>query len=125
MGVGNATKGLVIDMADEQVQAQTAAPDEGMAGEWLIILKMPMGTQKIPASYTMDGSTMTGTMKFMGKVVEVEDGVATTEGFSCKLHVKMLGQELEADVDGVRDGDTTSGTVTTKMGTLDYEGPRK
>ena len=83
-----------------------------------------MGAQQIEIDLKTDGTALTGTMVFMGKKLDVQEGVATQAGFSYKIVVKAMLKKMEAQVHGVREGDTIKGTVQSPMGTFDLEGKR-
>ena len=90
-----------------------------------------MGKQRGKIVFAVDGTTLTGTMDFMGRTYKVESGIATAEGYSYeinakvmlrRLNAKVMLRRLNAKVRGTRSGDAIEGTLTAPMGSITFNG---
>jgi NAD(P)-dependent dehydrogenase (short-subunit alcohol dehydrogenase family) len=99
-------------------------PDQGLAGHYAASVDTPMGKQEVELDLATDGTALTGTMVFMGKKLQIENGKATTVGFSYDIHIKMMMRKVDASVHGKRDGDTLSGTIDNPMGSFAFTAAR-
>lgn len=86
------------------------------------IINTPMGKQRGKIVFAVDGTTLTGTMDFMGRTYKVESGIATAEGYSYEINAKVMLRRLNAKVRGTRSGDAIEGTLTAPMGSITFNG---
>ena len=110
--------------ADEKGLDKSGAPDPQLAGTYDALIGTPMGKQRGKIVFAVDGTTLSGTMDFMGRTYIVEKGVATVEGFSYEINAKVMLRRLNAKVRGTRTGDTIEGTLTAAMGSIKFSGTR-
>ncbi|MCD8316695.1 MAG: SDR family oxidoreductase [Eggerthellaceae bacterium] len=99
--------------------------DEGLGGFYEADVDSPMGEQKMSFDFSCDGQELTGHVNFMGRDYDIEDGHATTAGFTFVMQVKMMVKKIEAQVSGVREGDVIKGVVKTNLGDMTFEGTRQ
>ncbi len=104
--------------------SDSTEPDSGLDGMYTATVNTPMGAQQIEIDLKTDGTALSGTMVFMGKKLDIQEGVATQAGFSYKIVVKAMLKKMEAKVHGTREGDAIKGAVQSPMGTFDLEGKR-
>lgn len=99
-------------------------PDLELAGKWKAKVDTPMGAQEVEIDAHVDGTSLSGTMVFMGKKLDIQDGIATKAGFSYEVHIKVMLKKLDAIVSGTRDGDTLTGTIENPMGVFAFTAER-
>ena len=63
-------------------------------------------------------------MLFMGKKLDIQNGIATKAGFSYEVHIKVMLKKLDAIVSGTRDDDTLTGTIDNPMGSFTFTAER-
>lgn len=102
----------------------SADPDPELQGLWKVQVDTPMGRQDVEIDAKVEGNVLTGTMLFMGKKLDIQDGVASKEGFSYGIHVKVMMRKMDATVSGTRDGDTLAGTVNNPIGSFAFTATR-
>jgi NAD(P)-dependent dehydrogenase (short-subunit alcohol dehydrogenase family) len=112
------------DAAPAADPASSDEADPGLDGTWKATVETPMGKQDIELDLRTDGTALAGTMVFMGKRIDVLEGVATAAGFRYRIQVKAMLKKMEATVTGTRDGDAVRGTVESPMGAFPFEGAR-
>lgn len=100
-------------------------PDLELAGTYDAVIATPMGKQKGELKFNVEGTSLTGTMDFMGRTYKVENGVATMEGFSYEINAKVMLRKMHATVRGKRIGNIVEGTLTAPMGSIAFDGKRK
>ena len=110
--------------ADEKGLDTSGAPDPQLAGTYDALIGTPMGKQRGKIVFAVDGTTLSGTMDFMGRTYIVEKGIATAEGFSYEINAKVMLRRLNAKVRGTRKGDTIQGTLTAAMGSIEFSGTK-
>lgn len=99
-------------------------PDPGLAGMWCAQVETPMGKQEVEIDAQVNGTTLTGTMLFMGKRLDIRDGRVSKAGFTYSIQLKAMLRKMEATVRGERDGDTLTGTVSNPMGEFPFTAKR-
>lgn len=99
-------------------------PDTGLDGTYSASVETPMGTQQIELDLHTAGTTLTGTMVFMGKRIDIQNGTATQSGFAYDITVKTMLKKMTAHIHGVRNGDAVEGAVESPMGTFAFKGKR-
>jgi hypothetical protein len=104
--------------------SNSSEPDPGIEGAWKGTITAPMGEQATELDLKVDGTALFGTMVFMGKTIDLRDGVATKSGFSFSTQAKVMLRKVESHIEGTRDGDRLVGTMTNPMGTLPFEARR-
>lgn len=104
--------------------AQSDEQDQELAGHYVANVDTPMGKQDVELDLSTDGTALSGTMVFMGKKLQIENGKATTAGFSYDIHIKMMMKKMDASVRGRRDGDTLVGTIDNPMGSFKFTAKR-
>lgn len=104
---------------------ESAAPDADLAGVFDAVIATPMGKQRGELKFQVDGTKLTGTMDFMGRTYQVENGVATVEGFSYEINAKVMLRKMHATVRGKRTGDAIEATLTAPMGSIPITGSKK
>ena len=110
--------------ADEKGLDESGAPDPQLSGSYDALINTPMGKQRGKIVFAVDGTSLSGTMDFMGRTYIVEKGIATAEGFSYEINAKVMLRRLNAKVRGTRKGDTIEGTLTAPMGSIAFSGKR-
>ena len=108
--------------SEEKGLDATGAPDPELAGTYDALINTPMGKQRGKIVFAVDGTTLTGTMDFMGRTYKVESGIATAEGYSYEINAKVMLRRLNAKVRGTRSGDAIEGTLTAPMGSITFNG---
>lgn len=121
---GEAAETASSDEASVVDPGASSEPDPGMAGTWKAKVNTPMGTQEVEVDAHVDGTTLSGTMLFMGKKLDIQNGIATKAGFSYEVHIKVMLKKLDAIVSGTRDGDTLTGTIDNPMGSFAFTAER-
>lgn len=111
--------------ADDVINVESSdEPDQKLAGSYRATVDTPMGTQEVGFDLRTDGKALFGTMLFLGKKLEIEEGIATTAGFSYTIRVKVMLKKMEAHVSGTRSGDSIRGTIETPMGSFSFSGEK-
>ncbi|MGI6216618.1 MAG: SDR family NAD(P)-dependent oxidoreductase [Coriobacteriales bacterium] len=112
------------EAAEKEAIEHSNEPDQGLAGRYSASVDTPMGKQEVELDLSTDGTLLTGTMVFMGKKLQIENGKATTAGFSYDIHVKMMMKKMDASVHGRREGDTLTGSIDNPMGSFAFTAKR-
>lgn len=112
-----------VDDAKDLLDAADS-PDYELAGTYNALINTPMGKQKGKIIFNVEGTTLTGTMDFMGRTYNVENGIATSQGYFFEINAKVLLRKMHATVRGTRSGDLINGTLTAPMGSIDFTGKR-
>ena len=96
----------------------------GIAGNWKITVKTPMGDQQSTLALTVDGAKLTGTQTTSFGVDQLTDGVVS--GNSAKWNAKMTSPfTMELEFSATVDGDNISGKVKAGMfGESPFSGTR-
>jgi NAD(P)-dependent dehydrogenase (short-subunit alcohol dehydrogenase family) len=116
VGEKNASEKDAAEHSDE--------PDPGLTGRYATSVDTPMGKQEVELDLSTDGTALTGTMAFMGKKLQIENGRVTTAGFSYEIHVKVMMRKMDASVHGRRDCDTLVGAIDNPMGSFAFTAKR-
>ena len=112
-----------VDDAKDLLDAADS-PDYELAGTYNALINTPMGKQKGKIIFNVEGTMLTGTMDFMGRTYNVENGIATSQGYFFEINAKVLLRKMHATVRGTRSGDLINGTLTAPMGSIDFSGKR-
>jgi hypothetical protein len=86
-----------------------------VAGAWKGTMNTPMGNVEIAADLKADGSTLTGTLNFMGNDQKIEKGKVDAEKVSFEINMEFGTMQYKGSVDG----DELKLTVTVQ----DHEDP--
>lgn len=109
---------------DEKPLDTSGTPDAELAGTYDALINTPMGKQRGKIVFAVDGTTLSGTMDFMGRTYTIEKGVGTAEGFAFEINAKVMLRSLNAKVRGERKGAAITGTLTAPMGSIEFSGTR-
>jgi len=123
-GSGSATASGFGSAAGSDSVSDSSEPDDALDGVYKASVDTPMGTQEIELDLKTNGTELVGTMVFMGKRIEIENGKATRSGFAYDITVKAMLKKMAAHIQGRRDGDLVSGTIVNPMGTFGFKGER-
>lgn len=111
------------DDADPVVDV-AGVPDPDLAGIYDAVIATPMGKQAGKIVLEVNGTALSGTMDFMGRTYQVENGIATREGFSYEINAKVMLRKVHGDVYGTRDGNAIEGRLKTPMGSIGFTGSK-
>ena len=111
--------------SDEDQLDANGTPDVELAGSYDALVNTPMGKQRGKIVFAVDGTRLTGTMDFMGRTYQLENGIATTEGFAYEITAKVMLRTLHAKVRGTRQGNALTAVLTAPMGSIEIEGERE
>lgn len=109
---------------DENQLDVNGAPDSELAGNYNALINTPMGKQRGKIVFALEGTTLSGTMDFMGRTYKIENGIGTSEGFSFEINAKVMLRNLNAKVHGTRNGKKITGTLTAPMGSIEFNGEK-
>jgi NAD(P)-dependent dehydrogenase (short-subunit alcohol dehydrogenase family) len=99
-------------------------PDQALAGHYRASVDTPMGKQEVELDLATDSTALTGTMVFMGKKLQIENGRATAAGFSYDIHIRAMMRKMDAKVRGTRNGDELAGAIDSPMGSFAFTARR-
>jgi hypothetical protein len=97
----------------------------GIAGNWKITVKTPMGDQQSTLALAVDGNTLRGTQKSAFGVTELTGGVVKNN--TATWNTKMTSPlTIDLEFFATFDGDKVSGKVKAGMfGESDFSGARE
>ena len=101
-----------------------ATADPELDGTYVIWANVNDNQVEAMAELVTSGTTLTGKVSAKGVTAQIEDGVATDEGFSFSAKVKVAIMTISGSVSGKRDGDSVSGEITSKFGNFTFVGER-
>jgi len=95
-----------------------------IGGTYSVTVDIP--GQKLPATLTLiqNGSVLTGTMVSMLGTTAINDGKATSAGFTFSGTVQFGGVNLDISANGKVTGNQISGTISSPQGELPFSGTR-
>ncbi len=102
----------------------SSGPDQGLAGSYVAKATTPMGEQEVKMNFQVDGTSLGGTMEFMGRDLKIENGKVDGDTFSFEMHMKVAFRKMDAKVEGHREGNGIAGSITSAMGSFDFKGER-
>ncbi len=111
------------DMASDGAM-DMGAPDPELAGRYLVTVDSPMGTHQTEVELRVDGAHLEGSLELAGNTLELQNGVAGTNGFCGEGHLKIMMMKIGATVRGRREGNIITGAIESSMGTFAFEGVR-
>ncbi len=91
------------------------------AGTWKLEVNTPLGKRTPTLIVNDDGS---GEFQSPDGNANLSEGKLDGDSISAKTTLKMMGQEIKAEIEGKADGDSISGQVKTPMGNASFTGTR-
>lgn len=120
----NADSSTDASAADEINDEPVGQLDKGLGGKWKASMNTPMGAQEITLNYAVQGDKLTGNLTIMGNTIKILDGIATQDGFSHSIKLKVGLLSAKGKLTGKLSDGKLSGSIKGPMGDMPFEGHR-
>lgn len=95
-----------------------------LEGTYKVITESQMGKTEATFHFKTEGNVLTGTNEVMGQTLQIQNGKIDGNSFEFTEKMESPMGASEFTFKGTFDGDKISGTISTQMGPMPFEGSR-
>ncbi len=120
---GRGTPGRQVGQVGEGANTSSAAVEA--SGDWNLIVKSPQGDLNVKLTLRREGGSYSGTLNSPMGDAQLRDISVTGNQFRAVAGLNMNGQIIDANLNGIIEGDTIRGSISLpQMGTFDFTGSK-